>query len=116
MGGRIAMRYTADYPDDVGALIIEDMDAQCRSYPAEYLDPGNEEVERKRRFDRSFLDWESCRACLVSFGYGAERVDGWPSETPPRVFQVASAGSSTGGYWSAINPYAQWLARTTVLT
>ncbi|CAK0887717.1 unnamed protein product, partial [Prorocentrum cordatum] len=116
MGGKIALRYAADYPDDVGALVIEDMDCTSRRYPADYLQPSAAEMERKRSFDRAFADWEACRASLVSFGYGEARVDGWLKETPPRVLAQADAGLGRSGLWSAINPYAQWLARTTVLT
>lgn len=112
MGGRIAMRYAADFPEDVAAVVIEDMDCTCRKYPAEYLEPGGEEMERKRRFDRAFASWEECRAALISFGYDSRRVDGYRTEDAPRAFLRGPEGA----VWSAVNPYAQWLARRTVLT
>lgn len=107
MGGKVALRYAADYSEDLAALVIEDMD--CRV--SKYADLAPEELERRRRFDRAFPSWEECRRALLTFGYEAQRVDGWPAETPPRVMPAASEG----GVWSAINPYAQWLARRTVL-
>jgi len=94
MGGKIAMRYAADYPDDLAAVVIEDMDCTSRSYPEDYMNPPPEEMERKRRFDRSFPSWEACRAELVSFGYEPERADGWLKEKPPRVFPQGLEGGS----------------------
>jgi pimeloyl-ACP methyl ester carboxylesterase len=34
MGGRVAMRYAADYGDDLAALVIEDMDTSPRTPPS----------------------------------------------------------------------------------
>lgn len=112
MGGKVALRYGADFPDGVKALVIEDMDCTSRAYPAEYLEPSPAELERRRSFDRAFKSWPECRDALVSFGYDASRVEGWRTERPARVFPHGEAG----GVWSSINPYAQWLARRTVLS
>jgi len=110
MGGRIAMRYAADYPEDLAAVVIEDMDCCSRPYPADYMDPGADEVERKRKFNRSFRSRTACEEALVSFGYESKRVEGWEKEKPPRVFP------RDGDFWSAVNPHTQWLARRTVLS
>jgi pimeloyl-ACP methyl ester carboxylesterase len=39
MGGRVAMRYAADYPAGVAALVIEDMDLRPRSVPVSAAQP-----------------------------------------------------------------------------
>jgi len=112
MGGKVVMRYASDFPEDLVALVIEDMDCTLRAYPSDYLSPTHEELDRKRRFDRAFSSWQACREALISFGYAADRVDGWVKEDPPRVFAHGDAGR----VWSAINPHAQWLARRTILS
>eukprot|EP00929_Paragymnodinium_shiwhaense_P092174 TRINITY_DN52054_c0_g1_i2.p1 TRINITY_DN52054_c0_g1~~TRINITY_DN52054_c0_g1_i2.p1 ORF type:complete len:381 (-),score=51.76 TRINITY_DN52054_c0_g1_i2:118-1260(-) len=113
MGGRIAMRYAADYSDDLTAVVIEDMDARSREYPQAYMEPSAGELEMKKAFQRAQPSWEACRANLLRFGYDEPRVDKWPKEDPPRVLPSKDGGE---GVWSAINPYAQWLARKTVLS
>jgi len=112
MGGKVVMRYAADYPEDLAALVIADMDCTCREYDAGYMNPGPAELELKRGFDRAFATWEECHRSLTSFGYDAKRVDGMRTEAVPRVFPSGSGGA----VWSSINPYAQWLARRTVLS
>eukprot|EP00928_Gymnodinium_smaydae_P063743 TRINITY_DN47240_c0_g1_i1.p1 TRINITY_DN47240_c0_g1~~TRINITY_DN47240_c0_g1_i1.p1 ORF type:complete len:393 (-),score=25.41 TRINITY_DN47240_c0_g1_i1:50-1228(-) len=111
MGGRVALRYAANYPTDFAAVIIEDMDCTFREYATEYMNPSQDDEEKRRKFNRAFSSWEECRSALLSFGYEPGRVDGWRKENPPRV---ASSGTE-GCVWSSINPFAQWLARRTVL-
>jgi len=106
MGGKLVLKYASLFPQDLAAVVVEDMDCTCRSYSKEYLECNAKEIDRKKCFSRSFPSWEACRKAMISFGYDAERVDGWRGE---RVL------TAHGGYWSAVNPYAQWLARKTVL-
>ena len=40
---------------------------------------------------------------ILDSGYDAERVDGWYTSSPPRVYERA------GRMWSCINPFAQCL-------
>eukprot|EP00449_Zooxanthella_nutricula_P022343 CAMPEP_0198552700 /NCGR_PEP_ID=MMETSP1462-20131121/79132_1 /TAXON_ID=1333877 /ORGANISM="Brandtodinium nutriculum, Strain RCC3387" /LENGTH=97 /DNA_ID=CAMNT_0044283365 /DNA_START=99 /DNA_END=389 /DNA_ORIENTATION=- len=97
MGGKIAMRYAADYPEDLAGVVIEDMDCTCREYESSYLHPSEAEIDRKRKFDRAFSTWEECRSALVSFGYEEARVDGMRTEANPRIIERGD------GLWSAIN-------------
>jgi len=105
MGGRIALQYAADYPEDLNLLVIEDMDCVPRTYPV----LTGEELKNCEAFSREFQSWDAARQKLISFGYDAERVDGWYTSSPPRVYERA------GRMWSCINPFAQYLAKQTVL-
>ena len=116
MGGKVAMRYAADYGDDLAALVIEDMDTGARKTPsagwnmrlilcvqfsAHY--PVHLTTDRPPMFDRACGSWEECRAQLVQHGYEEERVQSWKGQ---RVFPVAD-----GSWWSNINPTALFLGR-----
>ena len=70
-------------------------------------------IEGRSKFDRRFPSLNSCRKELLSpqYGYSAERFNQWLSEDPPRILP----SGTEGGVWSAINPYAQHLAKKTVL-
>ncbi|CAE7671664.1 Fndc3a [Symbiodinium sp. CCMP2592] len=107
MGGRIAMQYAADYPEDLSVLVIEDMDCARRIYPK--LE--GEELEKRQTFSRDFPSWEEAKKQLMSFGYDEERVESWWTSSTPRVYTQPG----TKGVWSCINPHAQYLARQTVL-
>eukprot|EP00040_Diaphanoeca_grandis_P018530 m.97457 g.97457 ORF g.97457 m.97457 type:complete len:281 (+) comp26979_c0_seq1:203-1045(+) len=100
MGGRVVIEYAATYPDDICCLLIEDIDLVSRKIK---LDPNRVLGE----FDRHFETWELCKQALVDSGYDGQRVDNYKgsriSETPK------------GGWWSAINPDAQYLACKHVL-
>ncbi|CAE8634167.1 unnamed protein product, partial [Polarella glacialis] len=106
MGGRIAMQYAADYPEDLSLLVIEDMDC----VPQRYCKPTDRDLERLKAFVRSFDSWQAATQTLISFGYQAKRVEGYSSATDPRIFRLPD-----GSIGSAINPYAQHLARQSVL-
>lgn len=104
MGGRVVMRYAAEYPEDICTLVIEDMDIKLRTYnPIEHND-----LVRRRQFTRSFQDWDTCMQTLYSFGYAKERVDDWKKYG--RIIQ-----REDGSIWSNINPMAQYLAIINVL-
>ncbi len=151
----MAMRYAADFPDDLAALVIEDMDIRPRRAPSPHA-PAQQ--ERLRAYSRHCGDtYEECQRALESFGYDPERVDGW-RETG-RVFPIFpgtgddaepatvaaeapaggrddaaggrndAAGGSDGsrgaaaastttpvpGWWSNVNPLAQYLALVHVM-
>merc|ERR1712232_183793 len=78
------------------------------------MEPTPEELQKKKAFNRLQPSWEACKAELMTFGYDGPRCDGWSKEDPPRV--MPAKGCSGPQVWSAINPYAQWLARKTVLS
>mmetsp|Transcript_53349 Transcript_53349/g.155466 ORF Transcript_53349/g.155466 Transcript_53349/m.155466 type:complete len:368 (+) Transcript_53349:43-1146(+) len=105
MGGMVAMRYAAEYPQDLAVLVIEDIDCVPWGEPP----PSKNDLKRIQRYNRHCSSMEACQAELVSFGYSKGRVQGWLVENPPRLFE-----HPTGGVWSAINPHAQHLATDTV--
>jgi len=106
MGGRVAMRYAAEYPNDLAALVIEDMDCVPRELPT----LPEMELHRRRIFRRSFPNWASCREALLSFGYAERRVDFWRDGRPPGILPRPGRG-----VWSTICPHAQHLAMANVL-
>jgi len=105
LGGMVAMRYAAEYPEDLRVLIIEDIDCVPWGNPP----PSNADLQRMKDFNRHFSCIGTCQATLVSFGYSQERVERWLKEDPPRLFEHPE-----GGIWSAINPYAHHLATATI--
>lgn len=110
MGGRIAMRYAADYPQDLEAVVIEDMD--CVQRTAKWADLTESQVQERRTFSRQFSTLAACREELAErYGYGTDRFAGWLRDG--RVFPIQG---TEGAYWSAINPMAQHLAMKTVLS
>ena len=99
MGGRVVMRYAAEYPEQLAALIVEDMDLRVRHYSV----PDSELATRLASFNRHFETWDDLSTSLVSFGYDEQRVGDWKKYG--RVYPTAD-----GGWWSGINPTAQHLA------
>jgi pimeloyl-ACP methyl ester carboxylesterase len=71
MGGRVAIAYAAAYPEDLEAVVIEDIDLTAKYAPTKPFP----DVP----FDRSSASWEEARAKLVAEGYGEARVDGFVS-------------------------------------
>jgi len=104
MGGMVVMRYAAQYPSDLSALVIEDMDIR----PRRNRPFTASEFKRHEKFSRFFPSAEIAKATLVSFGYAPERVDGW--------FKTGRVYPVEGGYWSNINPMARYLACQHVLS
>ena len=103
MGGRIAMQYAADYPRDLAALIVEDMDVKPRTVPS--LSTADSEL--RRNFTRSFVTFEATKEALLQW-YNSTRIDGWKEDG--RIFQ-----RSDHTWHSGINPWAQHLAIKHVL-
>ena len=134
MGGRVVMRYAQDMPEDIAALVIEDMDLTPRLYDFDSDSdsdsdsaPGpnsndhesgrgkktkerDEKLGQLRAFSRDCgSSFEECKEVLAAFGYDRGRIDGWRSTG--RVFQRAD-----GKWWSNINPFARHLAMKHVLS
>jgi len=103
MGGRTAMQYCADYPEDLAAVIVEDMDIVPRTSPP----ATDQEMAARRGFTRAFASWDEAKKTLAQW-YNAGRIDSWKGDG--RVFEKAD-----GSWWSGINPMAQWLAIRHVL-
>jgi len=98
------MNYAAIYPDDVAALVIEDMDIRART--PQNLDA--KEMRRYRAFTRQQPDFETCKRALRSFGYENSRIDGWWASR--RIFALPN-----GHVWSNVSPLARNLAINHVL-
>lgn len=110
LGGLLALRYAANYPEDVSALVLEDIDCVPRQPRPELT---SEQLERCKAFRQGFVSWPACRDQLCSLGYSARRLEGWRKEDPPRICEDGVAGG--GAVWSHVNPYAQYLAHSKVL-
>lgn len=106
MGGRIAMQYGADYPEDLAALVIEDMDIKPRSVPP--LDLEDKEARRLFNANRTFSTWEEMKKNLSKW-YAEARIDGW--RVDGRIYEREDGN----GWYSGINPLAQFLALERVL-
>jgi pimeloyl-ACP methyl ester carboxylesterase len=119
MGGRIAMRYAADYPEHIHTLVIEDID--CRIHPLQPEQHTPEQLARARTFSRLFPTPAECKASLQSFGYSASRIEAWFGSgrigpvSASLIAQGAATAAQAGWIWSGINPLAQLSARRTVL-
>jgi len=103
MGGRVAMQYGADYPQDLCGLVIEDMDVQPRR--ATFFTP--DDLEERRAFSRQHDSWESLKASLSRW-YDPDRIDGWRNDG--RLFK-----QQDDRWYSGINPMAHYLAMVNVL-
>lgn len=106
MGGRVAMQYTDLFPDDLAAVVIEDMDIRPRHYAA----PSEEDWVARRAFSREFPTWDATKAALLNW-YHEDRIDSWRDDG--RVFEKTRGENTI--WWSGINPLAQQLARSEVL-
>ena len=106
MGGRVAIQYCADYPEDLSSLIIEDMDVKPRT-----VTPlSAEDTQKRQAFTRDFATFEDAKGTLMNW-YDSKRIDGWKKDG--RVFE--RQGSSTTSWHSGINPMAQHMALQYVL-
>ena len=104
MGGRVAMKYTELFPDDLAAVIVEDMDIS----PREQTTLTEEDWAARRAFSRAFPNWEAAKSELGAW-YEEDRINGWRQDG--RVFEKKG-----GTWWSGINPLAQQLAKDEVLS
>ena len=105
MGGRIAMRVAADFPRDVAAIVVEDMDVRPREVPAR--PPGASiDAFADDGAARRFASLDEAVAALAPW-YGAARAREWAGT---RLRPLPG-----GGVWSDINPAAMTLGRERVL-
>ena len=107
MGGRVAIQYCADYPEDLSSLIIEDMDVKPRTV----IPLSAEDAQKRHAFTRDFATFEEAKGTLMNW-YDSKRIDGWKKDG--RVFE-RQGSSSTTPWHSGINPMAQHLALQYVL-
>eukprot|EP00574_Skeletonema_japonicum_P009950 CAMPEP_0201718110 /NCGR_PEP_ID=MMETSP0593-20130828/3679_1 /ASSEMBLY_ACC=CAM_ASM_000672 /TAXON_ID=267983 /ORGANISM="Skeletonema japonicum, Strain CCMP2506" /LENGTH=307 /DNA_ID=CAMNT_0048208317 /DNA_START=65 /DNA_END=988 /DNA_ORIENTATION=- len=96
MGGRIAMCYAAKYPEDVSALVIEDMDIRRRKVESNFI-PNFDET-KALSFEKLHPNLDSLRKAFGEIGYPSDMVDKWVREG--RVYEYGSEGQ----YWSDVHP------------
>lgn len=108
MGGRVAMKYGATYPQHISSLVIEDMDIRKRQYP----DVSHEDLEQRRILsnNREFPTFDDLEKRLQQW-YDIPRIQRWADDG--RVFLKENGGQSS--WWCGVNPLAQHYARITVL-
>jgi pimeloyl-ACP methyl ester carboxylesterase len=114
MGGKVAIAFAAAHPDEVRALVVEDMDLRTERAAswASAIASVEGEMDRRRHFsaNRSFPTWEAAKAALGTFkagapggagegapvaAYGDARIDGW--KVDGRVFERKSEREGGGG-------------------
>jgi len=104
MGGRIAMSYTAKYPDDVLALVVEDMDTRRRSVDSNFIK--NFDEERAIAFARSHDKMSSVKNELEKIGYPPDMYSKWIQEG--RIYEEKDK------VWSDVNPAFRALCYLTI--
>lgn len=112
MGGRVGICYTAKYPGDVAALVIEDMDTRRRSVQSNFI-PAFDEV-KAIAFDRLQSSMNSLRDAFGEIGYPSDMVEKWIGEG--RVYNVeVEEGKGKGQHvWSDVNPAFRALCYRTI--
>jgi len=106
LGGRVALAYAATYPENVAALIMEDMDIIPRPVaeaPFQVL------ADTDDIFDRRADSVEAATAKLKQAGYPESRIDRWVAEG--RIEQL-----DDGSWWSHVNPMFRKLCYEHVLS
>ena len=95
MGGRIAMCYAAKYPDDVAALVVEDMDIRRRAVSS---NPMTLDKDMALSFGREFNSEEDALKAFTEVGYAHNMVSRWIDEG--RIYKRISDGK----IWSDVHP------------
>mmetsp|Transcript_4305 Transcript_4305/g.6665 ORF Transcript_4305/g.6665 Transcript_4305/m.6665 type:complete len:325 (-) Transcript_4305:65-1039(-) len=96
MGGRVAMCYAAKHPEDISALVIEDMDIRRREVNSNFIPNFNE--AKALSFERLHPNLDSVKNAFGEIGYPSDMVDKWVREG--RVYEHGSEGQ----YWSDVHP------------
>ena len=95
LGGRIAMAYANTYPEQIQALVIEDMDIAQRSPgkgPFSNFSPLGD-----RPFERKCASAKKAKEALSKAGYPEGAIDRWIQEG--RIRQ-----NEDGSWWTDVNP------------
>mmetsp|Transcript_21175 Transcript_21175/g.34681 ORF Transcript_21175/g.34681 Transcript_21175/m.34681 type:complete len:320 (+) Transcript_21175:62-1021(+) len=104
MGGRIAMCYAAKYPQDISALVIEDMDIRRRKVDSNII-PNFDET-KALSFERLHPNLDSLKEAFGSIGYPADMIEKWVRGG--RVYE------HSGEYWSDVHPAFRALCYRTI--
>ena len=108
MGGRIAMSYAAKYPEDIAALIIEDMDIRERAMSSNKFQRKKCNLDREATisFDRHLTDVTTDDEVVKIFeeeGYPKDSVKKWITEGRI-VINGGNFGNGGSTYYSEVNP------------
>lgn len=101
LGARIAIPYAAKHPEQIQALVIEDMEVLERAKE----NISSLEIEHLRQFNPVHPDLESIKKELRAYGYSSEKIESWIQQG--RIKQMDDGKT----YFSAINPYISYLLR-----
>mmetsp|Transcript_16909 Transcript_16909/g.33747 ORF Transcript_16909/g.33747 Transcript_16909/m.33747 type:complete len:346 (-) Transcript_16909:1242-2279(-) len=116
MGGRVGMCYTATYPDDVSALVVEDMDARRRSVSSNFIP--DFDIQKAIAFDRLHDSLDSVRKAFADIGYPADMLEKWIGEG--RIYEAIIDDETTERaegsklHWSDVNPAFRALCYETI--
>eukprot|EP00457_Paulinella_chromatophora_P006957 gb/GEZN01006977.1/.p1 GENE.gb/GEZN01006977.1/~~gb/GEZN01006977.1/.p1 ORF type:complete len:354 (+),score=42.13 gb/GEZN01006977.1/:26-1087(+) len=115
-GARVAMRFTADYPNKVSALVLEDMDIKPRQHDHQTR-LINANISAAEACPHLYPSFPACRENLKAFGFEEERIDDWYKYG--RIVDYATASNeqeiSVHPVWSGIHPLTRFLSFTTIL-
>ena len=103
------MCYTAKYPTDISACIIEDMDIRRRSVDSNYIQ--NFDEAKAIAFNRGHPTLNSLTRELESIGYTSDIYSKWIDEG--RIYEDTSDGSKHK-FWSGVNPAFRALCYRTI--
>ncbi|KAL7541214.1 hypothetical protein ACHAXR_010725 [Thalassiosira sp. AJA248-18] len=108
MGGRVAMCYAAKYPDDVSALVIEDMDIRRRSVQSNFIH--NFDEVKAVAFERGHKTLDNVKTELEGIGYSSDMYNKWIDEG--RIYEDTSDDGNK--FWSDVNPAFRALCYRTI--
>eukprot|EP00571_Detonula_confervacea_P003748 CAMPEP_0172320052 /NCGR_PEP_ID=MMETSP1058-20130122/39486_1 /TAXON_ID=83371 /ORGANISM="Detonula confervacea, Strain CCMP 353" /LENGTH=317 /DNA_ID=CAMNT_0013035235 /DNA_START=108 /DNA_END=1061 /DNA_ORIENTATION=+ len=109
MGGRVAMCYAAKYPNDISALVVEDMDIMRRSVESNFIQ--NFDEARAIAFERGHETLDSVKREFDSIGYPPDMQSKWIDEG--RIHKDENDGSKYN-FWSEVNPAFRALCYRTI--
>jgi pimeloyl-ACP methyl ester carboxylesterase len=113
MGGRIAMSYSAKYPENVAALIVEDMDIRTRPMEMNMFQRKVVNRDKTIAFNRYFESKtiEDIESIFEEEGYPVDSVRKWLSEGRVNLLKGDDESDdnkdnvdATNNYYSEVNP------------
>ena len=112
MGGRVGMSYTAKYPGDVAALVVEDMDTRRRSVQSNFI-PHFDEA-KAIAFDRQQRSMNRLRDAFGEIGYPSDMIEKWIGEGRVYGVEVKERNGKGRRVWSDVNPAFRALCYRTI--
>jgi pimeloyl-ACP methyl ester carboxylesterase len=101
MGARVAIPYAVKHPEQIQALVIEDMEVLER--PKEDIDAL--EIQHLKQFHSTHSNLDEVKKELEKYGYPPEKLESWLKQG--RIKQVID----TESYFIGVNPYFSYLMR-----